>query len=134
MKIKNHPLIKRAKEHFAEHKPILMFLIGMIVLLLSKITLCNDNNPLPMGGTDHTSKFTAAGDLLLTIDGLVFKVGARLLAGVCILAGGWNIKEQRFATAIICVIAAIVIATVPMWIHNIFAFAGGGIFAKSTGS
>lgn len=84
-------------------------------------------------GSNQFDKLTAAGDLLKIVDSLVFTVGARLLAGLCVLGAGWNLKEQRFATAIICVLAAIVIATVPMWISNIFDIGGGSIFTKPSG-
>lgn len=79
-------------------------------------------------GSSQMSKLTAAGDLMKTVDSLIFTIGARLLAGLCVLAGGWNLKEQRFAMAIICLFAAIVIATVPMWVKNLFAISQGSIF------
>lgn len=79
-------------------------------------------------GSDNFSKLTAAGDLIRIIDSFIFKFGARILAGLSVLAAGWNLKEQRFAMAIVCIFAAIMIATVPMWVKNIFDIGGGTIF------
>lgn len=101
----------------------IIFCISM--LLIASIAHCAGDS-LP--GTDQFDKLTAAGDLFKTLDSFVFRIGARLLAGLCVLGAGWNLKEQRFASAVICIIAAIVIATVPMWIKNIFDIGGGSIF------
>ncbi|MBI2603779.1 MAG: hypothetical protein HYW48_12070 [Deltaproteobacteria bacterium] len=112
---------------FSRH-PRAKFLVplgfALLALLFASPVLCDR---LP--GNDQFDKLTAAGDLFKTLDSFVFRVGARLMAGLCVLAAGWNLKEQRFATAVICVVAAIVIATVPMWISNIFSIGGGSIFA-----
>lgn len=80
-------------------------------------------------GSDHTDKLTAAGDLLRIIDSALFSWGARLMAGLCVLGAGWNLKEQRFAIAVVCILAAIVIGTAPMWIQNIFEIGGGTLFS-----
>ena len=82
------------------------------------------------GSASGISKLTAAGTLLRIVDSFLFSFGARIMAGLSILAAGWNLKEQRFAMAIICILAAIVMGTVPMWIKNIFEMdgAGGTIF------
>lgn len=79
-------------------------------------------------------KFTAVNSLLGIIDSALFTVGARVLAAICILGAGWNLKEQRFAMAGICIFAAIMIATTPMWVNNIFAMkgTGGSIFGPPT--
>jgi hypothetical protein len=53
------------------------------------------------------------------------------MAGLAVLGAGWNLKEQRFAMAIICILAAIIIGTVPLWIANIFAMGGGSIFTNT---
>ena len=83
-------------------------------------------------GSDVMKDLTAAGTLLKLVDSFVFVFGARILAGLCVLAAGWNLKEQRFSMAIICIFAAIIIATVPMWIGNFFKIGGGSIFAPPT--
>ncbi len=83
------------------------------------------------GDTNATDKLTAAGTLLHIVDSFLFVFGARIMAGLAVLGAGWNLKEQRFAMAIICVLAAIVIGTVLMWIANIFAMGGGSIFTNT---
>ncbi|MFK7824485.1 MAG: hypothetical protein AB8G05_10020 [Oligoflexales bacterium] len=45
---------------------------------------------------------------------------------MAILGAGWNLKEQRFAMAIVCIMGAIIMGTVPMWIKNIFDMSDGG--------
>jgi hypothetical protein len=77
-------------------------------------------------GSDDISKLTAAGTLLHIVDSFLFKFGARILAGMAILGAGWNLKEQRFAMAIVCILGAIIMGTVPMWIKNIFDMSDGG--------
>ena len=77
-------------------------------------------------GEDMSDKLQAAGTLLRLIDTGLFKWGARIFAGICIMSAGWSLKEQRFGIAIICVIGAIVFGTAPMWVKNIFEIGGGG--------
>lgn len=77
-------------------------------------------------GSDSMDKLTAAGTLLHIVDSFLFKFGARILAGISILGAGWNLKEQRFAMAIVCILGAIIMGTVPMWVKNIFDMSDGG--------
>lgn len=51
------------------------------------------------------------------------------MAGLAVLGAGWNLKEQRFGIAVVCIIAAIVIGTAPMWVKNIFDMGGGTLFS-----
>ena len=83
------------------------------------------------GDTNATDKLTAAGTLLHIVDSFLFVFGARIMAGLAVLGAGWNLKEQRFAMAIICILAAIIIGTVPLWMANIFAMGGGSIFTNT---
>lgn len=83
------------------------------------------------GDANATDKLTAAGTLLHIVDSFLFVFGARIMAGLAVLGAGWNLKEQRFAMAIICILAAIIIGTVPLWIANIFAMGGGSIFTNT---
>lgn len=109
------------------HQRILFGFVLFLVFMQSSIGICASSIRLP--GTDITDHLTAAGTLLRVVDSFLFVFGARIMAGLCVLAAGWNLKEQRFAMAIICVIAAIMIGTVPMWIKNIFDIGGGTIFS-----
>ena len=80
-------------------------------------------------GADAADKLEAAGTVLRIVDTALFKWGARVFAGLSILSAGYNLKEQRFGVAIICIIAAIILGTAPIWVENIFAIGGGnGIF------
>jgi hypothetical protein len=80
-------------------------------------------------GTDESSKLEAAGTLLRLLDTMIFVWGARIGAAMCILSGGWALKEQRFGTAVISILAAIVIATAPVWVRNLFEIGGGSVFS-----
>lgn len=101
---------------------ILLILLGLI----STDALAN----IPrLPGTDQTDKLTAAGSLLRILDSFLFKFGARVMAGISVLGAGWNLKEQRFAMAVVCILAAIVIGTAPMWVKNIFDMGGGTLFS-----
>jgi len=80
---------------------------------------------LPSGGGDAVGKLKAAGSLLSIVDTALFKWGARIFAGLCIMSAGWALKEQRFGVAIVCVIGAILVGTAPSWVKNIFEISGG---------
>ncbi len=69
-------------------------------------------------GDDATDKLEAAGTLLKIIDTGLFKWGARIFAGICIMSSAWALKEQRFGIAIICIIGAIIFGTAPTWVKN----------------
>lgn len=82
-------------------------------------------------GDDASDKLQAAGTLLKIIDTGLFKWGARIFAGICIMSSAWALKEQRFGIAIICVIGAIIFGTAPTWVKNIFEIGGSdGVFSK----
>ena len=57
-------------------------------------------------GTDASDKLEAAGTLLRILDTAMFKWGARIFAGICVMSGAWSLKEQRFGIAIICIVGA----------------------------
>ncbi len=76
-------------------------------------------------GTDASDKLEAAGTLLRLIDTGLFKWGARIFAGICIMSAAWALKEQRFGIAIICIVGAIIFGTAPTWVKNIFDIGGG---------
>lgn len=71
-------------------------------------------------GEDASDKLEAAGTMLKILDTALFKWGARIFAGVCIMSSAWALKEQRFGIAIICVVGAIIFGTAPKWVKNIF--------------
>lgn len=77
-------------------------------------------------GADASDKLEAAGTLLRIVDSVLFSWGARIFAGLCVMSAGWNLKEQRFGIAVLCIVAAIVLGTAPTWVKNIFDIGGGG--------
>ncbi|MBN8538975.1 MAG: hypothetical protein J0L82_01210 [Deltaproteobacteria bacterium] len=83
-------------------------------------------------GADASDKLEAAGTLLRIVDSVLFSWGARIFAGLCVMSAGWNLKEQRFGIAVLCVVAAIVLGTAPTWVKNIFDIGGGGgVFSQT---
>lgn len=76
-------------------------------------------------GSDASDKLESAGVLLRLIDVGLFKWGARIFTGICVMAAGWAVKEQRFGTAVICIVGAILFGTATMWVKNIFEISGG---------
>ena len=76
-------------------------------------------------GTDASDKLEAAGTLLRLIDTALFKWGARIFAGICVMSAAWSLKEQRFGIAIICIVGALIFGTAPKWVKNIFAIGSG---------
>ncbi len=84
-------------------------------------------------GADASEKLEAAGTLLRIVDSVLFSWGARIFAGICVMSAGWNLKEQRFGIAVLCIVAAIVLGTAPTWVKNIFDIGGGGgVFSHVT--
>ena len=76
-------------------------------------------------GTDASDKLEAAGTLLRLLDTALFKWGARIFAGLCIMSSAWSLKEQRFGIAIICIVGALIFGTAPTWVKNIFSIGTG---------
>jgi hypothetical protein len=112
---------------FLKHHWLKVYLVAVASWLLLCATIALAETIPTLGGSaDGISKLTAAGTLLRIVDSFLFSFGARLMAGLAVLGAGWNLKEQRFAMAIICIIAAIMMGTVPMWIKNIFEMDGSG--------
>lgn len=106
-------------------------LSSLVSLLLISISLILSDFALgqaALPGTDQFDKMTAAGDLLRIIDSAMFTYGARLLAGLAVLGAGWSLKEHKFILFSIGIVAAIIIATIPMWVQNLFDIGGGSIF------
>ena len=114
---------------FCQNK--LLIILVMIAIVACLMTLCSPlhANIPRLPGTNEMNKLTAAGSLLRLVDSFLFTFGARLMAGLCVLGAGWNLKEQRFAIAMVCVLAAIVIGTAPLWVKNIFDMGGGTLFS-----
>ena len=76
-------------------------------------------------GTDASDKLEAAGTLLRLLDTALFKWGARIFAGLCVMSAAWSLKEQRFGIAIICLVGALIFGTATTWVKNIFAIGSG---------
>jgi hypothetical protein len=90
---------------------------------------CFAQTSLP--GSDASDKLEAAGTLLRLLDTALFKWGARIFAGICIMSAAWSLKEQRFGIAIICIVGALIFGTAPTWVKNIFSIgAGDSIFSN----
>src|SRR3989338_763309 len=112
---------------FLKHYWLKVYLVTLASWLLLCTTIALAETIPTLGGdANGISKLTAAGTLLRIVYSFLFSFGARLMAGLAVLGAGWNLKEQRFAMAIICIIAAIMMGTVPMWIKNIFEMDGSG--------
>lgn len=106
----------------------LLFVATCLYLAFGEIAYAGSTK---IPGTDASDQLEAAGTLLRIIDTGLFKWGARIFAGICIMSSGWALKEQRFGIAIICVVGAIIFGTAPTWVKNIFDIGGGnGVFSQ----
>lgn len=106
----------------------------VIYVLFHSTAYASGSGSLP-SGTDETGQLTAAATLLNILDVGIFKWGARLFAGLCIMSSAWALKEQRFGVAVICIVGAILFGTAPKWVANLFAIGGNqGIFSQSSSS
>ncbi len=102
-------------------------ILGVLAITSALVLLLSGNlfaagGHLP--GADESDKLEAAGTLLRLIDTGLFKWGARIFAGLCIMAAAWSLKEQRFGVCVICIVAAIIFGTAPTWVKNIFNMGG----------
>ena len=100
------------------------FILITILLICLSHTSAFAGTKIP--GTDASDKLEAAGTLLRIVDSVLFSWGARIFAGLCVMSAGWNLKEQRFGIAVLCIVAALVLGTAPTWVKNIFDIGGGG--------
>ncbi|MBX9767202.1 MAG: hypothetical protein K2X47_08025 [Bdellovibrionales bacterium] len=102
------------------------FLFVLIVFLILWLVHVQAYGGTRIPGADASDKLEAAGTLLRIVDSVLFSWGARIFAGLCVMSAGWNLKEQRFGIAVLCIVAAIVLGTAPTWVKNIFDIGGGG--------
>lgn len=102
------------------------FLFVLIISVLIWIFHAQAHGATRIPGADASDKLEAAGTLLRIVDSVLFSWGARIFAGLCVMSAGWNLKEQRFGIAVLCIVAAIVLGTAPTWVKNIFDIGGGG--------
>jgi hypothetical protein len=104
---------------------VLLSLVALAVSFLPHDVFAQGQLP----GLDASDKLEAAGTLLRLLDTALFKWGARIFAGICIMSAAWSLKEQRFGVAIICIVGALIFGTAPTWVKNIFSIgAGDSIF------
>lgn len=104
-----------------------IWLIGIIGFFLCVFWMLTPDSfaQASLPGTDASDKLEAAGTLLRILDTALFKWGARIFAGICIMSAAWSLKEQRFGIAIICIVGALVFGTAPTWVQNIFSIGTG---------
>lgn len=109
---------------------ILLILIGYLLLFAwmiktqSALAAPGGGGSIKVPGEDAADSLTAAGTLLKIIDVGLFKWGARLFAGICIMSAAWALKEQRFGIAVICVVGAVIFGTASKWVKNVFDVGG----------
>jgi hypothetical protein len=103
----------------------------LLILVLSLAAIClfflgpEAYSQARLPGSDASDKLEMAGTLLKLIDVGLFKWGARIFSGLCIMSSAWALKEQRFGIAIICIVGAIIFGTATTWVKNIFEIGGG---------
>ena len=97
----------------------LIFMTGLCVLLVC------DAYGARIPGEDVSDKMEAAGSLLKLTDTLLFNWVTKILSGVCLLTGALALKDQRFPIFIMCVLAALLLGTISLWIKNIWSVGGG---------
>jgi len=107
------------------------FYFILMAALVAFIYQSHASGATRLPGADASDKLEAAGTLLRIVDSVLFSWGARIFAGLCVMSAGWNLKEQRFGMAVLCIVAAIVLGTAPTWVKNIFDIGGGGgVFSR----
>ncbi len=103
----------------------------LLLVAIYSVLLPHLSFAVGLPGDDASDNLKAAGTLLKLLDTGIFKWGAKIFAGLCIMSSAWALKEQRFGIAIICVIGAIIFGTAPKWVSDIFSIGGNtGIFSQ----
>jgi hypothetical protein len=87
------------------HEEWYFFILITILLIVLSHTNAFAGTKIP--GADASDKLEAAGTLLRIVDSVLFSWGARIFAGLCVMSAGWNLKEQRFGIAVLCIVAAL---------------------------
>ena len=108
--------------------PWLWFLILVLMTLVTFLIVISNPELFAQGtlpGSDASDKLEAAGTLLRILDTALFKWGARIFAGICVMSSAWSLKEQRFGIAIISIVGALIFGTAPTWVRNIFSISSG---------
>ncbi len=100
----------------------LLIIVGLLVYCMFFGPEAYSQAQIP--GSDASDKLEAAGTVLRLIDTALFKWGARIFAGICIMSAAWSLKEQRFGVAVICIIGAMLFGTAPTWVKNLFSITG----------
>ena len=104
---------------------LLILLVALMILFICTVVFCPQAmSQARIPGVDASDKMEAAGTVLRLIDTALFKWGARIFAGICVMSSAWSLKEQRFGIAIICIVGAIIFGTAPHWVKNIFEISG----------
>lgn len=120
--------------HLLAQFTIILIVFMTLAYLFSALAAFADTG-VNLPGDDASSKMKSAGTLMHFIDTGLFRWIARILAGICIFAAGWNLKEMRFGPAFISLISAILIGTAPMWVKNIFSLGDSdSVFSSFQGS
>lgn len=133
--IPRHPIVPDDPGLASNRKSKWPFWIFILLVIGTLLGIGADVFAGNLPGTDESQKLEAAGTLLRLVDTGLFKWGARLFAGLCIMSAAWSLKEQRFGISVICVVGAIVFGTAPKWVKNIFNIGGGdSIFSMTIDS
>ena len=80
-------------------------------------------------GVDASDKLVAAGTVLRILDVSIFQWGCKIFAALSLFGAAHSLKEQRFGSAVICIISGLLFALIPTFVENLFEIGGGnGIF------
>ena len=110
---------------------LLLGLLGLFIYTFAFCPIALSQARIP--GVDASEKLEAAGTVLRLLDTALFKWGARIFAGICVMSSAWSLKEQRFGIAIICIVGAIIFGTATHWVKNIFEISGSdSVFGQLT--
>lgn len=95
-----------------------------LVILIGVLVFSGTAFAGTLPGSDASDKLEAAGTLLRLVDTAMFNWCAKILAGVLVLSAGWALKEQRPAIAVTLILGALLVATTPTWVKNLFDIGG----------
>jgi hypothetical protein len=121
----SHSISSSTKLNMNKKKPPSgIWFMCFLIAFFSLLQVC-DAYGARIPGEDVSDKMEAAGSLLKLTDTLLFNWVTKILSGVCLLTGSLALKDQRFPIFIMCVLAALLLGTISLWVKNIWSVGGG---------